>query len=241
MAKRTRAPARRRRKPVRKTSNSRTRNATLSRRRVFAPELLAYARYRFERTDATLADIAVDLGIHKATVRTVAKREGWKRYVSPPLGLPPALQLLAQAEELEAVATSRPPSERERPDGEPVQIAAAESAEVGNGEALPPLVETIARLHRAVLEELAAVETMRARLKREPQSPVDAERTTRTISGLTETLQKLQRLQCALPENGSDNDDMPADIDEYRRDLARRIDAFVESRTNPGDGGASAP
>lgn len=240
MAKRTRAPARRPRKPARKTSNSRTRNATLSRRRVFAPELLAYARYRYERTNATLAEIAVDLGIHKATVPVVAKREGWTRYVQPPRGLPPALQLLAQAEQLEALTTSPSPPEKKRPHGDTVQAAVEASAVQGNGEALPPIVETIARLHRAVLEELAAVETMRAHLKREPQSPVDAERTTRTISGLTETLQKLQRLQSAFPENGpEDNDDMPADIDEFRRELARRIEAFVESRTNPRDADGS--
>ncbi len=29
--------------------------------------------------------------------------------------------------------------------------------------------------------------------------------------------------------------DMPADIDEFRNELARRIDAFVASRTDEGD------
>jgi hypothetical protein len=57
--------------------------------------------------------------------------------------------------------------------------------------ALSPADDTINRLHRAVLEELGAVEAMRARLKREPQNPADAERTARTLSSLTETLQKL--------------------------------------------------
>lgn len=105
-----------------------------------------------------------------------------------------------------------------------------------NQPALPPPAETIMRLHRAVLEELGAVEAMRARLKREPQNPADAERTARTLSSLTETLQKLQRLQCTLPETELKNDDdMPADIDEFRRELARRIRAFVESRTERGD------
>ena len=84
---------------------------------------------------------------------------------------------------------------------------------------------------------------MRARLKREPQNPVDAERTARTLSSLTETLQKLQRLQCTLPETElKDDDDVPADIDEFRNELARRIDAFVDSRTGGADAvGAAAP
>jgi hypothetical protein len=98
---------------------------------------------------------------------------------------------------------------------------------------LPPPGNTILRLRRAVLEELRAVEAMRAKLKR---NPVDAERTARTLSSLTETLQKLQRLQCTLPETElKDDDDMPADIDEFRNELARRINAFVDSRTGGDD------
>jgi hypothetical protein len=98
---------------------------------------------------------------------------------------------------------------------------------------LPPPSNTILRLRRAVLEELRAVEAMRAKLKR---NPADAERTARTLSSLTETLQKLQRLQCTLPETElKDDDDMPADIDEFRNELARRIKAFVDSRTGGDD------
>ena len=98
---------------------------------------------------------------------------------------------------------------------------------------LPPPGNTILRLRRAVLEELRAVEAMRAKLKR---NPADAERTARTLSSLTETLQKLQRLQCTLPETElKDDDDMPADIDEFRNELARRINAFVDSRTGGDD------
>lgn len=101
--------------------------------------------------------------------------------------------------------------------------------------ALPPLADTVVRLNRAVLEELAALESLRAQIRREPHGAGDAERTARTISRLTETLQKLQGLQCNAPENGTDHD-MPADIDEFRHDLARRIDEFVSSRINTGNG-----
>jgi hypothetical protein len=93
-----------------------------------------------------------------------------------------------------------------------------------------------------VLNELTVVEALRDRLKNEPQTPVAAERTARTLSTLTDTLQKLQRLQCAAPANGPDYD-MPADIDEFRNELARRINAFVDSRIGEGDaeGGAAPP
>ena len=93
----------------------------------------------------------------------------------------------------------------------------------------------VARLRRAVLNELAVVESLRERLKNEPQGPVAAERTARTLSTLTDTLQKPQRLQCAVPANGPDHD-MPADIDAFRDELARQIEEFVESRSDTADG-----
>ena len=79
---------------------------------------------------------------------------------------------------------------------------------------MPAIGDTVERLYRAVRDELTAVESLRARLKSEPQDQ-DAERTARTLSSLTETLQKLQRLKCAVPNTGSQDDDLPADIDEF--------------------------
>jgi len=258
MAKQMRASARRRTvsrkaaaavpKTGLKTSASRTANAVAASRAVFTPETLDYARHRYEQTDASLADIAVDLRIHLSTVRKLAKREGWSRYVRPPRKLPAAVRLALQASELEAqasgaaVTTIRPSSDTEKSLGDGIQPQADEkSGTVGARTAMSGLADTVARLYRAVLDELAAVETLRAQLKREPQSRHGAEHTARTLSSLTETLQKLQRLQCAVSPTGSYDDDMPADIDEFRRELARRIEAFVAGRPDPGDAGGSVP
>lgn len=103
----------------------------------------------------------------------------------------------------------------------------------------PPLADTVARLHRAILDELAAVETLHANLRGRPQDAAGAARTARTLSSLTATLQKLQSLQRTPANTGSDHDDMPADIDEFRNELARRIDTFVASRTDQRNHGAS--
>jgi hypothetical protein len=91
-----------------------------------------------------------------------------------------------------------------------------------------------------VLKELEAEEAARAQLGGAPRLAADAERSARTLSVLTQTLQNLQRLRAATasPQShigSNDDDDMPADLDEFRRDLARRIDAFVASRTDGGD------
>ena len=233
MAKRTRASARQS-KPkkststkVRKSNAERTKKAVEARRVKFSPELEARGRYLFEETGATLADIGFELGIHKATVPVVAKRRNWKRYVPPLRDVSPATRILVETENLERrreTAQAGPEVERTQPDG-----ASGESES-----------DVVARLRRAVLNELTVVESLRERLKNEPQSRVASERTARTLATLTDTLQKLQRLQCAVPANGPDYD-IPADIDEFRNELARRIDAFVASRTDEGDDQRPAP
>jgi hypothetical protein len=228
MAKRTRAPARKKKSSPaknRKSNAERTKKAVESRRCKFSPELEARGRYLFEETDASLADIAFELGIHKGTVPVIADRFGWKRYVPPLRDVPPATRILLKAEALERRRETAPP--------DPAQAGApAQPHGVDND---PAPADLAARLRRAVLNELAIVESLRERLKNEPQGRVAAERTARTLSTLTDTLQKLQRLQCAVPDNGPDHE-IPADIEEFRRRLAQRIEAFVASRADDGAG-----
>jgi hypothetical protein len=229
MVKRTRAPTRPRSKQRPAYRKPRRMSGPIGVPITYTPELLANGRYRYERTDESLISIASDFGVHRNTFSALAVREGWVRYKQPPRDLLPAAKLLAQANNL----NDPPSAAAAAPTEKNTELQQPRSAE--NAPALPPPGDTIMRLHRAVLEELGAVEAMRARLKREPHDPADAERTARTLSSLTETLQKLQRLQCALQETGfKDDDDMPVDIDEFRKELARRIRVFVESRTERG-------
>jgi hypothetical protein len=100
-------------------------------------------------------------------------------------------------------------------------------------------------MHRVVLTELASVKAMRARMRETPQCPADAEKTARTLNSLMTILRGIQQLQCSAPaqpetNHHDDYDDLPADIDEFREKLARRIEAFMESRPDEGDA-AQAP
>jgi hypothetical protein len=130
------------------------------------------------------------------------------------------------------------------------------AALVGGGEksAAPPATpawsmrERIDELRHAVDEEIAAVRALRANLKGVPHSTETAGRTSRTLADLTTTLERLHRLEIgASQHNGqeayADNySDMPADPDAFRDELARRIRAFVASRTGARDAdGNSAP
>ncbi len=108
----------------------------------------------------------------------------------------------------------------------------------------PPIAATAARIHRALLAEIEAVETMRAELKRRPQSPLDAHRTAGTLKTLYDTLHALERRQAGAAPSGQNNDDIPDDLDALREALAQRIDAFMASRgdedfSGEGDGPAT--
>lgn len=87
-----------------------------------------------------------------------------------------------------------------------------------------------------MVKEIEAEESARARLGG-AQRKNTAERSARTLATLTQTLHALARLRAgSLPDQETHyDDDMPRDIDEFRRDLARRIDAFVASRTDAAD------
>ena len=287
---------------------------------MITPELKADVRRRFETADEPLSSLAADLGCSTTTLRDIAKRESWVRYVGPPRDLSPAARLLARAEKL---ANDRHPEkhaegssdslrhpevlaegEPRRMDGpnledlgrRPSRLAASPLAPQGDGESLsnteleapppstlpaircangggeenaaPPAQEIAATptptlalsggasaeavaaaaeqeiftdIAQALLAEvqrqIAELNAMRAQGK--PLAIAERERVARTLAVLTRTLHLLQAMRCGAPltESHADNDydDMPADIDEFRNQLARRIATFMESRPDEGD------
>jgi len=103
---------------------------------------------------------------------------------------------------------------------------------------LPPIAMTIDDLHRIVVRELEIVRAMRAHMQSEPQSPLDAQRTASALATHLQTLKELQRRQTESLHAGlNDDDDFPTDIDAFRDELARRIDAFIASRADEEDAG----
>ena len=220
----------------------------------YTPEFLAEAKRRIETTLQSTMSIAGDLGIHKSVLWRLVRRYGWVRPEGSLRlrGLSPAMRLAAQAD---ALVASPPPgggrstaqrsgggeSRSEQVHPTPDGLRPSDPPPPGEGDTEPVAPAsldnaTIERLEAAVLKELASVETMRASLGAEPRRPADAERTARTLSVLTETLAKLRRMRLAAqPQPDNAHDDMPADIDDFRNELARRIRALVASRTGGGD------
>lgn len=91
------------------------------------------------------------------------------------------------------------------------------------------------RLRGALARVLPAIEATLARLTHGPQHPRDLEQTARTLGVLMRTLRELtsllaeqQKLAPAAPAPDEDDDPVPKDIDEFRFELARRINAFID-------------
>jgi hypothetical protein len=89
------------------------------------------------------------------------------------------------------------------------------------------------RLQGAVARVLPAIETTLARLADGPVRPRELERAARALGSLTRTLRELTGLLSQHQSQAASTeayDDMPEDLDEFRNELARRIEAFVASR-----------
>ncbi|HWK96418.1 MAG TPA: hypothetical protein VNR39_13445 [Pseudolabrys sp.] len=228
------------------------------------PELQAHVKRLYETTDQPVCQIALDVGINESVIRRMGPREGWVRFVAPPRDLPPLATLLAEVEALEASLSLPPPSRASsaRDGGGEGGSGARERDGVGWGESsvsfdaclegpmlLPPTPnpsppfeertgggeqdDPIARFIRIVTAHIDEFEAVRRDGKLLPKHHLQ---TARALSILTEAFNRLQRLRASL--NGPSHDDysdMPADLDAFRDDLARRIDAFIESRADAGD------
>jgi len=224
-----------------------TMRATEARRLKFTPELLADVRRRFEGSDEPLSTMAADLGCCKTTLRGIAKREGWVRFEPPPRDLLPAARLLARAEKLSPFVPAKAGTQEQDSEA----VASGPGSPLARGRTDTPAVPTpeqvradIAALYADVVQANAEFKLFREGLKGKPLGLLERERVARTFATLSATLHRLQVMLAeaptAIPQNEIAYDDMPADLDEFRDALARRIEAFFASRPDAGDGGPSA-
>jgi hypothetical protein len=205
----------------------------------YSPELVASVLHDHVHTDKPVRQIAAD---HKVNERDVTRM----RHAAgiPPRGarvrtLPSAMgelhkaamRLMANAAQPDGAATGSGPSPPPLPDR--------------SEGTMQPFSDTsvIERIERLIERELAAEEATRAELGLLARTPTEAERCARTVASMTRTLHVLMRLRAsAAPEQGPSNvDDYPADIDAFRDEFARRIRAFVASRTDPERAAAAGP
>jgi hypothetical protein len=196
-------------------------------RKQVAPDRTAEGKYLYEQTLVPTDEIGARMGLSRSAFYLRVKQWGWqrRRYSS---GL---------VEEALVVPVS-------------VAAPAVEAREAG-AEERPPLAEKVtrdsraalyARVYRAAAAQIDTVERVQKTLQ--PTHPAPSERTARILAALNKTLLEIAALtkpDQGAPPDEADDDSVPRDIDECRRELARRIRGFVDARRNRAAGLCGEP
>jgi hypothetical protein len=171
------------------------------------PEAWAQIRHEYEDTRRSIEDICLAYGTSANTLRRRAKLWGWQMRQPPISGEGPPARA-------EPDSNSEPsPCADEPPDAWPAHK----------------------RLEGAVARVMRAIEMTSARLTAGVHLR-ETELAARALGSLTRTLRELNALLGQHSATVVDDDPPPEDIDEFRNELARRINAFVASWT-AGDTG----
>jgi hypothetical protein len=215
----------------------------------------AHIRHAYEHTDRPVADICAEHGISTGTLRDRVRRWRWARRRAPiPREGPPAVtphEMIAPnawplGPRLRGDERGEFPQRTDVPISEvltptpTLPLAGGGSAEaapyLAPGEGVTEPAESdpaaiAARLHSAVGRVLPAIEATIAKLAAGPQAPREMEQTARALGTMMRTLRELNALLAQQPPRAAlDDDDIPEDIDAFREQLARKIEAFMESR-----------
>jgi hypothetical protein len=185
-------------------------------RKEIAPALVAEGRRLYEQTMVPVREIAALCGVSPTTLQDRIVAWGWqrRRYDTRSVDFLIARRAAAKPGAPEGAAPSALPP------------------------ALPPTLPqdraaVAARVQEVVERELTAVERVLDVLG--PSDRDEAERTARTLASLARTLREVALInrteEAAVPDD-VDDDPIPRDINEFRRELARRIRNFIEARRN---------
>jgi hypothetical protein len=202
-------------------------------RLAIAPHKLAEAKERVERGVEPLQVIADGTGCSRTALYRFIQENGWVRGRTGSFihGLVPA----SAADEQNLTEESAAELPREE----------AEAHEAFRRDPVGERPNDLAeRVSSAVEQQLQVIDAILARLPQEPGRSVEAERHARTLASLTRTLQALRQMgqqnDAASMRRADQHDDIPTDMDEFRRELARRLEAIVtaaeSSRPAAGDG-----
>lgn len=185
-----------------------------------APELVAEGKRLYEQTQTPVQDIAALMGVTRWTLHSRIKEWGWLRRRRPKMPVEP--HDAARGALVAAMTDNAPPP--------------------AGGVVLAPVsperrAVAAARIQNAVESALGAVERVLDKL--DPADAAEAERDGRTLAGVSRTLRELSaanQLPQASQSHETDDDPVPADIDEFRFELVRRIRGFIEARRQSAGG-----
>ncbi len=219
---------------------------------------LAEARFLYEQTMTPIDDIAEVMGISRGTFFNRIRELKWqpRRFIPkrdvPRVGVrglgPTTVCTPSPASQPSAARHPLPQGEGNGAAAAPVKAATQADADnpVPPEQAAPePLVveyprapaERLAlaeRVQNAIERQLTAVESIIAVMG--PAQPEAAETHARTLASLARTMREMMRLQAAPPDEPADDDDVPRDLDELRRELLRKMDGIIARRKDRAAG-----
>jgi hypothetical protein len=185
----------------------------------FTPDQQAEIVRLYTRTLTPVRDIAALMKVSRKTIEKRVRLWGLpkRKVASRPVELLHAMRGAVMAEASAGAICAAPVS----PDARAAQRAAI-----------------AVRILEAVENELDAVQRVLEVL--EPGDKDETERTARTLASISRTLREaaaLNQPEGAAPHDDPDDDPVPGDIDEFRRELARRIRGIVDAeRRSTGEG-----
>ena len=164
------------------------------------PKSIAEIRRMYENTNVPVDDLAAMLGVSRRAFYARRVKWGWKLRID------------------------RIP--RVEPPREPDEIEPAQERVRANP-ASPEFAALLLRARQIVERGLSTVDQIVAQLNPTPEHAEDAERAARALAGFMRTLHEVKRLDTPATPRQDDNDRGPADDDEFRRELARKIDGII--------------
>lgn len=183
-----------------------------------APELVRAGRRLFEETETPQHEIAAMMGISDSTLRLRIREWGWERRPQP--GQTLDLLHAARGAATAAALDDAPPVAGHASDPNSPQQRAAIAA----------------RIQNVIEREMTAVERMLDTSGTCGES--GAGNNARALAGIARTLREVALLikpEQVTPPHEADDDPIPRDIDAFRDELARRIEAFVAAERAAAD------
>lgn len=206
-------------------------------KKTFAPDAIANARRLYEHTKTPLGQVAAALGITRGTLAARIIEWGWTPRATAGSGAKRKTRRARSVRKTRACTSS---TEKHKPSLEPKSPRAAPRVPPRDGDrrASPDPEALAARVQRVVERELDAIDRILGTIG--AADAAEAERSARTLASLARALKEVMRLAAPdEPAEPDDDDPMPRDLDEFRRELARRLEALAAGGTAApaGDGG----
>jgi hypothetical protein len=201
-------------------------------RKQVAPERIAEGKFLYEETLTPTDEIGKRMGLSRSAFYLRVKEWGWKqRRYSHGLGDDAGAPILPQPPPV----VVNPPVLRD-------EFASLGAANCEPADAFDVRARNYARVCAAVGRQIAIIEGIQATLM--PTQPAQAERSARVLALLNKSL--LEIAETTKPDTNAeiddaDDDTIPGDIDEFRRQLARRISGLVDVARRHEGLGAGKP